>query len=283
MKIGIGIPNQIANVNPAIIPEWARRAEAAGFATLGTVGRIAFPGVMDTVALAAAAGATSTIGLFTNVLLGPVWPAVLLAKELAGIDGVSGGRLTLGLGLGGRPDDFVSPGLPMKGLGKRFDADLATYFDVWDGKPLENSEQPAVPAGTRRIPLIFGGFSPATFARAARLGDGYVSGSAPAAFVAPAFDAMRAAWQEAGREGQPHLTAIGYATMGDLDAGRANIHEYYKITPDFLDVALSSVAGGAQGVRDQVKSFEDLGVDEFILNPATANLDEIERLAEVVL
>ena len=59
MRIGIGLPNQVRDVRAAVIPAWARRAEEAGFATLGTTGRIAYPGVMDTVALAAAAGATT--------------------------------------------------------------------------------------------------------------------------------------------------------------------------------------------------------------------------------
>jgi alkanesulfonate monooxygenase SsuD/methylene tetrahydromethanopterin reductase-like flavin-dependent oxidoreductase (luciferase family) len=107
MKIGIGPPNQVRDVHPAVIPGWAARAEEAGFAALGSLGRIAYPGVMDTVALAAAAGATTTIALISNILVAPVWPPVLLAKEAAGIDGISGGRLTLGLGTGGRPDDFV--------------------------------------------------------------------------------------------------------------------------------------------------------------------------------
>src|SRR5689334_24306649 len=106
-------------MDPRVIPAWARRAEAAGFSSLGTVGRTAYPGVFDTVALAAAAGATERIGLLSNVLLGPVWPPVLLAKELAGIDGVSGNRLTIGLGIGARADDFVVDGLGPKGLGKR--------------------------------------------------------------------------------------------------------------------------------------------------------------------
>lgn len=124
MKIGIGIPNQVRNVRAAVIPEWARRAEEAGFSSLGSVGRVACPGVMDTVALAAAAGATSTIGLIRNVLLGPVWPAALLAKEAQGVDAVSGERVTLGIGLGGRPDDFVVKGLGASGTGKRLDEDI---------------------------------------------------------------------------------------------------------------------------------------------------------------
>src|SRR5436190_19882046 len=110
MKIGIGLPNQVRDMRPDVIPAWAAKAEEAGFSTLGTVGRIAYPGVMDTVALAAAAGATSRIGLISNVLLGTVWPPVLLAKEIAGIDGVSGRRLTLGLGIGGRPARLVRRG-----------------------------------------------------------------------------------------------------------------------------------------------------------------------------
>src|ERR1700755_1522551 len=98
------------------------RAEQAGFSTLGTIGRIAYPGVQDTVALAAAAGATSKIRLFSNVLIGPAWSPVLLAKEAAGIDGVSGGRLTLGLGLGARPDDYTVEGRGPRGLGQILDS-----------------------------------------------------------------------------------------------------------------------------------------------------------------
>jgi alkanesulfonate monooxygenase SsuD/methylene tetrahydromethanopterin reductase-like flavin-dependent oxidoreductase (luciferase family) len=53
---------------------------------------------------------TSRIELISGILLGPTWPATLLAKELAGIDGVSNGRLTVGLAVGLRPDDFVAEG-----------------------------------------------------------------------------------------------------------------------------------------------------------------------------
>jgi len=89
MKIGIGLPNQVRDLNPAIVPRWAAQAEQAGFSTLGTIGRHAYPGLSDTVALAAAAGATSGIGLMSGILLAPTWPGELLAKELAGIDGES--------------------------------------------------------------------------------------------------------------------------------------------------------------------------------------------------
>ena len=115
MKVGIGIPNQVRNMRPNVVPAWARLAEESGFASLTTVGRQAYPGLSDTVALAAAAAVTSRIELISGVLLATTWPGPLLAKELAGIDGVSGGRLTLGLGVGQRPDDFVAEGYGSKG------------------------------------------------------------------------------------------------------------------------------------------------------------------------
>jgi alkanesulfonate monooxygenase SsuD/methylene tetrahydromethanopterin reductase-like flavin-dependent oxidoreductase (luciferase family) len=283
MKIGIGLPNQVRDVRPTVIPAWASQAEAAGFSSLGTVGRIAYPGVMDTVALAAAAGATSTIGLISNVLLGTVWPPVLLAKELAGIDGVSGGRLTLGVGIGGRPDDFVAEGAGPKGLGKRMDHDLEVYRDIWNGKPVGGGENPGVPAGTREIPLLFGGFAPAALARMARWGEGYVGASIPPEMVAGAFDGARAAWTEAGREGSPRLVAIAYYAFGDPEKGRGNVHDYYSNMGEQAGFIASTVRTSADDVKEVAKAFEALGADELIFNPATEDPDEIARLADVIL
>ena len=160
VAIGIGLPNQVRGIDPRLIVPWAVAAERAGFAALSTVGRIAYPGVMDTVALAAAAGATERIELISGVALGTAWPAVLFAKEAAGIDGVSGGRLTLGLGIGVRPDDFTVGGLGSRGLGARMDDALQTYRSVWRGDPV-GGVNAAVPAGTREVPLMFGGYGPA--------------------------------------------------------------------------------------------------------------------------
>lgn len=284
MRIGIGIPNQVRDVDATVIPRWAARSEEAGFSTLGTVGRIAYPGVMDTVALAAAAGATSRIGLFSNVLLGPVWPAVMLAKEAAGIDGVSGGRFTLGLGLGGRPDDFVVDGLGPKGLGARMNRDLETFRSAWSGEPVGGGMNAAVPAGTRQVPVMFGGFSPAALARMAQWGDGYIGASAPVELVAQTFDAARAAWSAAGRDGSPRLVAIAYFALGDIERGRQNVADYY----DFLDKESASfVSAGVHGdpdaVREAIGRFEEIGADELILNPTLDDIDEVARLADAVL
>ncbi|MCU1686636.1 MAG: Luciferase-like monooxygenase [Amycolatopsis sp.] len=282
MKIGIGIPNQVRDLRASVIPEWASQSEKAGFSTLGTVGRIAYPGVMDTVALAAAAGATRTIGLFSNVLLATVWPPELLAKEAAGIDGVSGGRLTLGLGIGGRPDDFVAEGAGPKGLGKRLDHDLEVYRDFWTGGPVGGGDNPGVPAGTREVPLMFGGFAEAALDRMARWGEGYVGGSMPAEMVSGAFDGARAAWTKAGREGSPRLVAIAYYAFGDTDKGVGNVRDYYSNMGEGADFIASTVRTSPDAVRAAVKEFEAIGADELIFNPTLDDLDEVARLADVV-
>ncbi|ASY34025.1 MULTISPECIES: LLM class flavin-dependent oxidoreductase [unclassified Streptomyces] len=284
MKIGIGIPNQIRDMRADVIPEWARRAEESGFASLGSVGRVAYPGVMDTVALAAAAGATSRIGLISNVLLGPVWPAHLLAKEAQSIDGVSGGRFTLGIGLGGRPDDFVVEGLGPRGTGKRLDRDIETYKSVWRGEAPAGCDNPLVPQGSREVPLLFGGMVQASYHRVARSGRGYIGASVPAHMIAGAFDGVRTAWTEAGREGSPHLVAIAYYAVADIEAGRANVYDYYSTAgADTADFIASAVSGGADVIRKTVSEFEAIGADELILNPTSDDIDEILRVADIVL
>ncbi|WP_216894042.1 LLM class flavin-dependent oxidoreductase [Nocardia alni] len=283
MQIGTGIANQIRNIRPELIPEFARRAEEAGFSSLATVGRHAYPGVSDTVALAAAAAVTSRIGLFSGVLLAPTWPAQLLAKELAGIDGIAGGRLTAGFGVGVRPDDFVAEGFGEAGRGARFDRDLETYRAVWAGENVGGAMNPAVTPDARQIPLVFGGFAPAALRRMARWGVGYVAGSVPAAMAAPAFEAARAAWKDGGREGSPRMIGLVYYALGDGEAGRRNVYDYYSVAGDYAKVATSALCDSPQAVREMTTSYGDLGIDELIFNPGTDDPDDIERLADIVL
>jgi alkanesulfonate monooxygenase SsuD/methylene tetrahydromethanopterin reductase-like flavin-dependent oxidoreductase (luciferase family) len=282
MKIGIGIPNQVRNMHPDVVPAWARLAEESGFVSLTTVGRQAYPGLSDTVALAAAAAVTSRIELISGVLLATTWPGPLLAKELAGIDGVSGGRLTLGIGVGQRLDDFIAEGYGSKGRGARMDRDLETYRDIWRGEPVGGGQNPAVPRGTRQIPMLFGGFAPAAMDRMARWGEGYIGGSVPAPMAAPAFDAARAAWQRGGREGAPRLVALAYFALGDSDTGRQNVYDYYSVNGEFAGVIAGAVCDSPAKVKDAVSAFADIGVDEISFNSGTDDVNDVKRLADIV-
>jgi alkanesulfonate monooxygenase SsuD/methylene tetrahydromethanopterin reductase-like flavin-dependent oxidoreductase (luciferase family) len=107
MDIGIGLPTQVVDVDGKTLVSWAKQSEEAGFASLGTVGRLVYPNYDDLIALSAAAAVTERIRLTTSVLLAPLHANVaLLAKQTASLDRLSGGRLVLGIGTGGRDDDF---------------------------------------------------------------------------------------------------------------------------------------------------------------------------------
>jgi alkanesulfonate monooxygenase SsuD/methylene tetrahydromethanopterin reductase-like flavin-dependent oxidoreductase (luciferase family) len=107
VDVGIALPNAVPGTSGAQLTEWARRAEARGFSTLGTIDRILYDNYEPLIALAAAAAVTERIGLATTVLLAPLRTnTVELAKQARSLNALSGGRLTFGLGLGAREDDY---------------------------------------------------------------------------------------------------------------------------------------------------------------------------------
>ena len=282
MKIGIGLPNQVRDVDATIVPGWAAQAEQAGFTGLTTVGRLAYPGVADTVALAAAAATTRSIGLLSAITVAPMWPAELLAKELADIDRLSGERLTAGFGVGVRDDDFPAPGYGIRGRGARHDRDLATYVRIWDGEPVGGGPNPAVPPGSRRVPVLFGGMTAPCYRRMVQWGEGWIGPSVPPAMAGPMFDQARTAWRAGGRDGAPRLVGLCYFGLGDGEAARRDVGDYYAAVPSFAETAVSGVATTPSAVTDAIGAYAELGVDELYFNPGVGDPDEIKRLADVV-
>ena len=153
MDVGIGLANAVRGVDRSGIVDWARRAEDAGFASLGTIDRIAYPSYESLVSLAAAAAVTERIRLVTDILIGPVRTnSALLAKQAATIDHLSGGRLTLGLAVGGRQDDYEESEADFKGRGKAFDAQLASSTRCGRARAASDPRRPtaSVPGADRR-------------------------------------------------------------------------------------------------------------------------------------
>jgi alkanesulfonate monooxygenase SsuD/methylene tetrahydromethanopterin reductase-like flavin-dependent oxidoreductase (luciferase family) len=135
MDVGIGLPNAVPDTEGRTLVDWARRADEAGFSTLGTIGRLVYPNYEELIALTAAAAVTSRIRLTTSILLAPLHSnTALFAKQAASLDRISGGRLVLGLGIGGREDDFAASGLTMAGRGRRFDEQLIEMQRIWAGE-----------------------------------------------------------------------------------------------------------------------------------------------------
>src|ERR671910_1863467 len=155
----------VPGVDATITGAWAAQAERAGFASVGVIDRLVYDNLDPLTALAAAAARTGRVELLTTVL-NVGWRAnpVLLAKQMASVELLSGGRLTAGLGLGGWPEDYAASGVPTSGRGARLEAALDTMHRVWAGE-LAGQGGP-----TRRLPagrpgVLFGGLVPAAYTR----------------------------------------------------------------------------------------------------------------------
>jgi alkanesulfonate monooxygenase SsuD/methylene tetrahydromethanopterin reductase-like flavin-dependent oxidoreductase (luciferase family) len=286
MDIGIGLPSTIPGIPGRLILDWARAAEQAGFSSLGTLDRIVYGNLETVPVLAAAAGVTERIGLTTAILIGPYrGNGALLAKQLATVDAIAGGRLRLGISVGGRADDFEATGSSFGQRGRNFDAQLAEMRAVWAQEP-RGFAGPIGPAPVQAggPPLLIGGNADAAFRRMTEFGAGWImGGGGPEAFAAGA-DRARRAWREAGRDGRPRLAALSYVSLGD-DAethARRYLTDYYAFTGDFAERIAAGALTTPRRVAETVASFDDAGCDELILFPCDPDTAQVELIAAAV-
>jgi alkanesulfonate monooxygenase SsuD/methylene tetrahydromethanopterin reductase-like flavin-dependent oxidoreductase (luciferase family) len=284
MEIGIGLPNSLREANGPNLIEFARRSEQAGFTTLATIDRIVFPSYESLVTLAAAAAVTERILLMPNVLLGPTRNPVMLAKESASVDRLSNGRLVLGLGVGGRQDDFDAVGLGFHDRGKRWDQDLALIHRVWAGELIDDVLNPVGPTPTndQRVPILIGGSTEAAIRRTIQYGIGWTAGGAPPDAVAPFAERVRAAWKDSGRPGDPKIVALSYYSVGEEEAAKRYVTDYYSFLGDFAMQMAEWIPKDANAIKATVSAFEDIGVDELILDATVDHPDQVDKLAEIV-
>lgn len=276
MDIAIGLPNAVPGATGGELVEWARRADARGFSSLGTIDRIVYDNYEPLTALAAAAAVTERIGLCTSVLLGPLRVnAVELAKQALSLQALSGGRFTLGIGLGGRDDDYEASGIELKGRGRRLDEMLEQIKEVWEGDRV-GPRSGGVPA------LVVGGHADASFARAARFADGWIAaGSGPDQFAAGVAKA-KAAWSEAGRAEEPRTMALAYFSLGDRaqEDARSYLTDYYAwLGAQVAEMLVDAAAKDAEAVKQYIAAYEAAGCDELFLCPSASDPDQVDLLA----
>jgi alkanesulfonate monooxygenase SsuD/methylene tetrahydromethanopterin reductase-like flavin-dependent oxidoreductase (luciferase family) len=276
MRVGVGLPTTTPGTDGPLLLEWARRADAGPFSSLGVLDRLLYDSFDPFGALAGAAAVTERIRLVTMIAIGPLRPAAMLVKDAATVQALSGGRLTLGLAIGARHDDYEAAGVPHTGRGARLSDQLAELRD-W-------ADAPAVPATVRGQPpeLLVGGLSSVSYARMARYADGYAhNGGPPRAFESAATKA-RAAWSDLGRPGEPALWGQAYFALGDEAAGEAYLLDYYAFTGPFAAKVAAGNLTSPRAIRDFVRAYEEAGCDELVLLPTVADLGQLDRLAEVL-
>src|SRR5688500_11595142 len=158
MRVGVGLPGILPDVDGDLVVEWSRRAEAAGFTSLGTIDRLAFGNMEPFALLSAAAAVTTSPRLVTMAVIAPLRNTALLAKSAATVDRLSGGRLVLGLATGARQDDYLVAGVDGRDRGRRFSEQLVTLRTTWE-------EDTVGPKPETRPTLLVGGGSGPAFAR----------------------------------------------------------------------------------------------------------------------
>lgn len=284
MDIGIGLPSTIPGTQRSQLLEWARRADAAGFSTLGTIDRVVYGNYETIPTLAAAAAVTDRIRLTTSILIAPYrGNGTLLAKQLATIDRLSEGRLVVGIAVGGRADDFEATGSHFEGRGATMDELLAEMRTVWAGKA--RSADGVVgppPMQDGGPPLLIGGTGAAAMRRTAEYGAGWIAGGGGAAMFAGPAQKAREAWHDAGRDGSPRTAALAYYCLGpDAEAAsRQYLLDYYGFLGETAEYIAAGALTSPERVRSEIEAYADAGCDELILFPCSPDPEQVDRLAD---
>jgi alkanesulfonate monooxygenase SsuD/methylene tetrahydromethanopterin reductase-like flavin-dependent oxidoreductase (luciferase family) len=279
MRVGVGLPSSIPGTEAPLLLDWARRADAGPFTSIGVVDRVAYDCHEPMSLLASAAAVTERVKLVTMVVIAPLRSTALLAKQAAFVDAASGGRFVLGLAVGARTSDYEAAGVDHRERGRRFEEQLARLRDTWERGPGPRATRPRGPD------VLVGGGSDVSFARVARYADGYVHGGGPPRAFARAADRARMAWTDAGRPGRPALWGQSYFALGDDDAvkrGRAYMLDYYAFTGPFAEKIADGLLTTPQAVLQQIRGYAEAGCDELVILPATSEPEQLERLADVV-
>lgn len=228
MKFGLRYCNTGAYVDPARAVELALAAEAAGFESLWTVEHTVVPGGYGStypyaggakmaggddaiplpdplIWMAYVAAATKRVKLATGIMILPQHNPLVVAKQVATLDHMSGGRILLGIGVGWLKEEFDALGVPFEERGARTDEAIAILRELWgaekptfDGRFYRFKDAYCRPQPVaKHVPIIVGGHSPAAARRAGRLGDGFFPARGAPKDL---FDMVRTAAREAGRD-----------------------------------------------------------------------------------
>jgi alkanesulfonate monooxygenase SsuD/methylene tetrahydromethanopterin reductase-like flavin-dependent oxidoreductase (luciferase family) len=288
MKLGIGLPQSMPwGLDRALLLEWARRADTAGFHSLGTLDRPNYDSWESLTTLAAAAAVTERIRLATTILQLSNRNETLVAKQAAVVDRLSEGRLDLGLAPGMREDDFTVFGADLADR-RRFRRQVARIREVWQlarASTAEHGNVGPAPVQDPGPPIWIGAATPGGIQRAAEIADAFVFTAAlPPEKIGEMIPDLR---ERARAHGKTEFAfhAIAYCGVGDPDEvqaeARSQLLRYYR-NPDMpFDQIVHR--GSIDDVAAVVRRYADTGIDSLILLPQVPELAQLDALAGGVL
>jgi len=285
------LPTMLAHGRDEVLG-WCQAVDEGPWADLAVPERITYPSHSLMVQLAAAAALTERVRLWTTIVILPAHPAVQVAKDLASVDRLCGGRLTVGVGVGGREHDYRAIGAPFDRRWQRMDDQVAEMRRIWAGQPPFAGADPVGPPPTQPggPPIVAGVMGPKALARAARWADGVDDGSTVAAAdgdaLAAVVERVRAAWKDAGRSEAPHISSSLWYALGPgaPERLRGYAYDYLKIFGDEIAAGWSGTARTStpEALRTAVDTARETGIDTFFLVPTTTEVAELARTREAL-
>lgn len=271
---------------------WCRGIDEGPWSSLAVPERITYPSHSLTVQLGAAAALTERVRLWTTLVILPAHNEVQVAKDMASVDQLCAGRLTVAVGVGGREHDFRAVGGDFSRRWARMDDQVARMRRIWAGEPPFDGADPVGPPPVQEggPPFVAGVVGPKATARAARWAAGVDDPSQITAVDAGALAAQRHrivdAWKKAGRDRTPHFSSsLWYALGPDAkDRLAGYIYDYMRIFDESYarQLAQSAPVHTPAALRDAVDAAREAGCDEFFLVPTTADPAELDRTRDAL-
>jgi len=294
VEIGFCLPYAKSGLNRDILLEWCRRIDRGPFSAISCGERITGP--EDTydmrVLLSAAATVTERVAIMPTLYVLPMHSAVRAAQEIASLDVLSGGRVRVTVGYGGREKDYAAVGAAYKGRFQRMDEQVATMKRIWAGEPPFAGADPVGPRPLRAggLPIYAGVMGPKSMARVARWADGVYGFSVigQGADVEKVFAMADDAWATQGRAEKPHrIGGFWYTLTAKEPEQKLKEYAFNYLRGSTGDEVARMVADSLtlhtpEAVRTAIVEMRAAGCKELLLVPATADLAEIERIAELL-
>jgi probable F420-dependent oxidoreductase len=282
MRRGLILPSLGAGVGPAELIRAAQRADELGYANLWVAERLLYPvaprsaypatpdgslprfyqhALTPIEALTFVASQTRRIGLGTSVLLMPLHNPVMVARQIATLDVLSGGRARVGLGQGWSLDELEAGGGAASRRGARADEYVQVLKAIWTTDPAEfagehytlpKSILQPKPVQQPHPPIYMAAYTPSALARVGRLADGWMPSGVPLAAVGPMMDQVRGHARAAGRDPDAlELLVWAFVAVQDQPAGEGR--------PDFV--------GSLEEIQRDIETARRLGVSELVFAP----------------
>ncbi|MGP0032707.1 MAG: LLM class flavin-dependent oxidoreductase [Acidimicrobiales bacterium] len=286
MELAMTLPTMLPHGRHEMVA-WCQAIDDGPWSSLAVPERVTFTSHSLTVQLAAAAALTGRVRLWSTIIVLPAHNAVQVAKDMATVDRLSEGRLTVGVGVGGREQDYRALGVDFSHRWQRMDDQVHEMRRIWSGEPPFVGASPVGPPPVQAggPPLVAGVMGPKALARAARWASGVDDGSATVAVDVIALRAQRdkvvAAWHAAGRADLPHFSASLWYALGPESKDQLSryVFDYMKIFGESFarQFAASATAHTPRALREAVDGARAAGCDELFLVPTSADPDELER------